>query len=73
MTSALKWFKSSYSGNDEPDCIEVAISPVPPGGVDAGVTVHVRDSKNRARARLAVTGVSWAEFVGFASRRRDGV
>ncbi|MGW5972618.1 DUF397 domain-containing protein [Streptomyces sp. NPDC055186] len=69
----LHWFKSSYSSNEGPDCIEVAISPVSAGGVDAGVTVHVRDSKSRARARLAVTGGSWAEFVGFASRRRDGI
>jgi hypothetical protein len=23
----LRWIKSSYSGNDGPDCVEVAISP----------------------------------------------
>jgi hypothetical protein len=62
MTSALEWFKSSYSGNDEPDCVEVAIPP-------ANHTVHVRDSKDRAGARLAFAGDSWTEFVGFAARR----
>ncbi|MFI5688689.1 DUF397 domain-containing protein [Streptomyces sp. NPDC051636] len=59
MTSALNWFKSSYSGNDGPDCVEVAIPPT-----DA--TVHVRDSKDKQGARIAFTGASWAEFVAFA-------
>ena len=31
--TARTWFKSSYSGGDEPDCVEVAISP-------ADTTVH---------------------------------
>lgn len=59
MTSALEWFKSSYSGNDGPDCVEVAIA-----APDA--TIHVRDSKNEQGARLAFTDASWAEFVAFA-------
>ncbi|GAA2436609.1 DUF397 domain-containing protein [Streptomyces glaucus] len=62
MTSALTWFKSSYSGNDDADCVEVAISP-------ARTTVHVRDSKDRNGARLAFTGGAWTEFLGFAARR----
>ncbi|KUL27473.1 DUF397 domain-containing protein [Streptomyces regalis] len=61
-TTALTWFKSSYSGTDEPDCVEVAIAPTAP-------TVHVRDSKNRDGARLAFTNGSWVEFVAFAGRR----
>ncbi|MCZ9338622.1 DUF397 domain-containing protein, partial [Streptomyces sp. TRM76130] len=44
MSSALKWFKSSYSSNDGPQCVEVAISPAVPGP-----TVHVRDSKDTSR------------------------
>jgi hypothetical protein len=60
MTSnALDWFKSSYSSNDGPDCVEVAISPT---------TVHVRDSKDRDGARLAFADASWVEFVTFAGR-----
>ncbi|CAM5387916.1 hypothetical protein SALBM217S_09854 [Streptomyces griseoloalbus] len=35
--SALEWFKSSYSSNDGPECVEVAA---------ARSTVHVRDSKD---------------------------
>ncbi|MFI6401557.1 DUF397 domain-containing protein [Streptomyces sp. NPDC050548] len=60
-SSTLVWFKSSYSGNDEPDCVEVAVAP-------AHATVHVRDSKNTQRAQLAFADASWAEFVAFAGR-----
>jgi hypothetical protein len=58
--TALEWFKSSYSGNDGPECVEVAISPA---------TIHIRDSKDRRRAQLAVTGVAWTEFLAFAADR----
>ncbi|MEU6006227.1 DUF397 domain-containing protein [Streptomyces sp. NPDC047453] len=57
MTPALEWFKSSYSGNDGPDCVEVAIATPSP------TTVHVRDSKDRDGARLAFGGASWSAFV----------
>ncbi|MFG2886867.1 DUF397 domain-containing protein [Streptomyces sp. NPDC048297] len=53
------WFKSSYSSNEGPDCVEVAISPA---------TVHIRDSKNKEAAQLAVKDSAWAEFVAFAGR-----
>ncbi|MER6969168.1 DUF397 domain-containing protein [Streptomyces halstedii] len=57
--SELAWFKSSYSdGPDGDSCIEVATTPG---------TVHVRDSKNAAGPRLAVTPGAWADFVSFAS------
>ncbi|MFG2450538.1 DUF397 domain-containing protein [Streptomyces sp. NPDC048512] len=57
--SELAWFKSSYSdGPDGNSCIEVATTPG---------TVHVRDSKNAAGPRLAVTPGAWADFVSFAS------
>ncbi|MFF6979708.1 DUF397 domain-containing protein [Streptomyces sp. NPDC008343] len=58
MTSTLEWFKSSYSSNDGPDCVEVAISPA-----NTGVGVHVRDSKDKDGARLAFEASSWAEFI----------
>jgi Domain of unknown function (DUF397) len=57
MTSTLAWFKSSYSSNDGPDCVEVAITPV---------TVHIRDSKDRDGARLTVRGGTWTRFLDFA-------
>ncbi|MFJ6505252.1 DUF397 domain-containing protein [Streptomyces sp. NPDC091879] len=57
--SELAWFKSSYSGGTSGEsCIEVATTPD---------TVHVRDSKNAAGPRLAVTPGAWADFVSFAS------
>lgn len=59
MIPEPEWFKSSYSSNDGPECVEVAISAAP--------TVHIRDSKNKARAQLTVTGAAWAEFVAFAA------
>ncbi|MFJ2437325.1 DUF397 domain-containing protein [Streptomyces anulatus] len=56
--SALEWFKSSYSSNDGPECVEVAA---------ARSTVHVRDSKDLARSPLGFTPAAWADFVPYAS------
>ncbi|WP_405459134.1 DUF397 domain-containing protein [Streptomyces sp. NBC_00101] len=55
--SDLAWFKSSYSTNDGPDCVEVA---------SAASAVHVRDSKNLAGPRLNFRPASWIAFVGYA-------
>ncbi|MFC9915704.1 DUF397 domain-containing protein [Streptomyces sp. NPDC127197] len=64
MTSAsLEWFKSSYSGNEDGDCVEVAIAP-------ADATVHVRDSKNKDGARLIFAGDSWTAFITCAADSR---
>jgi hypothetical protein len=53
------WFKSSHSGgNDGESCVEVATTPG---------TVHVRDSKDTAGPRLALTSRAWARFVAYAS------
>jgi hypothetical protein len=58
-TSALEWFKSSYSsGPDGDSCVEIATTPG---------TVHVRDSKNTAGPQLALTPGAWADFVSYAS------
>ncbi|MFD5471228.1 DUF397 domain-containing protein [Streptomyces sp. NPDC127105] len=59
MTPALEWFKSSYSGNDGPDCVEVAIATPAP----SPTTVHVRDTKDRDGARLVFGGASWSAFL----------
>lgn len=58
--AGLKWFKSSYSTSEGPECVEVASAPG---------TVHVRDSKDKAGAQLAFTDGSWAAFVPFAAFR----
>jgi hypothetical protein len=62
VTTELAWRKSSYSSNDGPDCVEVAISAHAP-------TIHIRDSKNKAGARLSFTGNAWSEFLEFTAGR----
>ncbi|MFJ4621950.1 DUF397 domain-containing protein [Streptomyces sp. NPDC088812] len=54
----LEWFKSSYSSNDGPECVEVAFVPG---------TVHIRDSKNQQGPRLAFGAHEWAAFLSYAS------
>ncbi|WP_031100887.1 DUF397 domain-containing protein [Streptomyces sp. NRRL S-15] len=53
------WVKSSYSSGAGGECVEVATLPA---------RVHVRDSKDTARAALAVEPTAWAAFVEFAAR-----
>lgn len=55
----LVWRKSSYSSEEGGECVEVAVRPA---------TVHVRDSKDTARAPLAVDPTAWAAFIEFAAR-----
>ncbi|MER5207794.1 DUF397 domain-containing protein [Streptomyces sp. NPDC002825] len=54
----LAWFKSSYSGTEGGQCIEVATG---------SGTVHVRDSKDVSRPALRVSPDAWAGFIGLAS------
>jgi hypothetical protein len=75
----LPWFKSSYSGSDGGNCVEVALSwrkssySGTGGGncveVAAAVdTVHVRDSKDTARPGLVLSPAAWAAFTAYAVR-----
>ncbi|WP_329362609.1 DUF397 domain-containing protein [Streptomyces sp. NBC_01483] len=57
--SELAWFKSSYSTDDGPSCIEVATTPG---------TIHVRDSKNKQGPRLTFAADQWTAFVSYAVR-----
>ncbi|MFF1740060.1 DUF397 domain-containing protein [Streptomyces mirabilis] len=56
----LAWFKSSYSGAEGGECLEIAA---------ASRIVHVRDSKEPARAQLTFLPSDWAAFVDFAAGR----
>ncbi|TXJ84301.1 DUF397 domain-containing protein [Streptomyces lavendulae] len=58
VTSGLAWFKSSYSGTEGGDCVEVAAGTA---------VVHIRDSKAITGPRLTVSRKTWAGFVGLAS------
>ncbi|MFJ4872656.1 DUF397 domain-containing protein [Streptomyces sp. NPDC088757] len=51
------WRKSSYSGNDNDACVEVA---------DNLPLVRVRDTKDRARGELTATPAAWSAFTAFA-------
>ncbi len=57
-TTDLAWFKSSYSGTQGDDCVEVAVSDR---------AIRVRDSKDAARPHLTVHGAAWARFLRFAA------
>ncbi|ALO98704.1 hypothetical protein SHL15_7707 [Streptomyces hygroscopicus subsp. limoneus] len=57
VASGLTWFKSSYSGTEGGDCVEVAAGTA---------AVHVRDSKAAAGPVLTVSREAWAGFVGLA-------
>ncbi|MGW1196290.1 DUF397 domain-containing protein [Streptomyces sp. NPDC002536] len=58
MSAEPTWFKSSYSGPEGSQCVEVA--PLP-------FTVHVRDSARRNGPQLAIGAHAWAAFITYAS------
>ncbi|MFC8804116.1 DUF397 domain-containing protein [Streptomyces anthocyanicus] len=64
-TSELTWFKSSYSGSQGDDCIEVAVAQQEPTVVSA---VRVRDSKQTRGAQLALSPAAWNDFVSYAAQ-----
>jgi len=79
-TSELAWFKSSYSGTDGDECLEVALSwrKSSYSGSDGNEcveiaacpgTVHIRDSKDMAGPQLALSPSAWDAFVAYAADR----
>ncbi len=58
MTTHLAWFKSSYSGSNGGQCIEVAARPE---------TIHVRDSKSPDGPTLTFTPAAWTAFITYAA------
>ncbi|WP_405860819.1 DUF397 domain-containing protein [Streptomyces sp. NBC_01515] len=56
MSTALEWFKSSYSGSEGGQCVEVATCPN---------TIHIRDSKKPEAdgATLQLGPAAWAAFT----------
>jgi hypothetical protein len=76
--STLTWFKSTYSGSDGGNCVEVAYEwrKSTHSGNEGGNcvevalttrTVHVRDSKDPDGPTLAFTPDAWAAFVRVAA------
>ena len=56
MSTALQWFKSSYSSSEGGQCVEVAACPH---------TIHIRDSKNPddSGPTLQLSASAWAAFT----------
>jgi hypothetical protein len=63
MSTELDWFKSSYSGSENDNCVEVALRPE---------AVHIRDSKNKDIRPLIVTPTTWTAFTTLAADRPLG-
>ncbi|MGX9888462.1 DUF397 domain-containing protein [Streptomyces sp. NPDC002276] len=76
MSTALQWFKSSYSGSEGGACLEVAYAwrkssySSEEGGQCVEVatcphTIHIRDSKNPADTgpTLQLAPSAWAAFT----------
>jgi len=59
MTSELTWFKSSHSGSEGGECVEVAPC--------SDATVHVRDSKDPQGPVLTFSAAAWSAFVTYAA------
>ncbi|MFJ3089478.1 DUF397 domain-containing protein [Streptomyces sp. NPDC086838] len=57
-TERLAWFKSSYSGAEGGDCIELAVTPE---------AIHVRDSKIASGPVLRVPRHAWTGLLGLAT------
>lgn len=73
----LTWFKSSYSGSEGGNCLEVAYAwhkssySSDEGGACVEVAahptiVHVRDSKDPQGPHLDLSPTAWASFTAFA-------
>ncbi|MET9372817.1 DUF397 domain-containing protein [Streptomyces sp. NPDC002992] len=80
MSTDLNWFKSSYSGDQGGDCVEVAItwtksshsSDFEDACVEVATcphTVHVRDSKDVSIPSLTLTPAAWSAFLQEVGRR----
>ncbi|MFE7569775.1 DUF397 domain-containing protein [Streptomyces sp. NPDC057539] len=79
MSTALEWFKSSYSGSEGGQCLEVAYDwrKSSYSGSEGGAclevatsphAIHIRDSKNPTGPTLTLAPTAWAAFTTFAAR-----
>lgn len=74
MSTAHEWFKSSYSGSEGGECLEVAYTwqkssySSEQGGACVEIAahpaaVHVRDSKNPEGPTLTLAPTTWTAFA----------
>ena len=82
MTNELAWFKSSYSGTEGDNCVEVALEwrkstysgTAGDNCIEVAATprtIHVRDSKDTTLTPLGLHPSAWAAFVPFAAAQAD--
>ncbi|OCC09669.1 DUF397 domain-containing protein [Streptomyces sp. PTY087I2] len=78
MSTALNWFKSSYSGDEGGACLEVAYDwrkssySSDEGGACVEIAahpaaVHVRDSKDIEGPTFTVAPSAWSAFAAYAA------
>ncbi|MFI1252149.1 DUF397 domain-containing protein [Streptomyces anulatus] len=78
MSTALNWFKSSYSGSEGGQCLEVAYDwrkssySGDEGGACVEIAahpaaVHVRDSKDIEGPTFTVAPTAWSAFAAYAA------
>ncbi|MGW3440908.1 DUF397 domain-containing protein [Streptomyces bacillaris] len=78
MNTALNWFKSSYSGSEGGQCLEVAYDwrKSSHSGDEGGAcveiaahpaAVHVRDSKDIEGPTFTVAPQAWSAFAAYAA------
>ncbi|MFJ6516595.1 DUF397 domain-containing protein [Streptomyces sp. NPDC091406] len=78
MSTALNWFKSSYSSDEGGQCLEVAYDwrkssySSDEGGACVEIAahpaaVHVRDSKNIEGPTFTVAPSAWSAFAAYAA------
>lgn len=83
MTTALHWFKSTYSGSEGGNCVEVAYAwrKSSYSGSDGGecvevaahpTVIHVRDSKFPDGPTLALAPDTWTSFARYAGSSHGG-
>ncbi|TXC97718.1 DUF397 domain-containing protein [Streptomyces sp. ISID311] len=78
--TTLVWIKSSYSGSNNNDCIEVAWQKSSYSDSSNGHdcvevaptpdTIRIRDSKNPHGPQLRVRPTAWADFLAYATDAR---
>ncbi|MFD6321807.1 DUF397 domain-containing protein [Streptomyces sp. NPDC058442] len=77
-STALRWFKSSYSGSEGGNCLEVAYTwrKSSHSGSEGGqclevaahpTAIHIRDSKTPEAPHLTVAPKTWAAFLSGGS------
>ncbi|MFJ2233944.1 DUF397 domain-containing protein [Streptomyces sp. NPDC087859] len=61
MESQTEWRKSSYSGDQGGDCVEIAAAPA-----TIAIAIAIRDSKNPTGPILTIAPATFHHFVSWS-------